>query len=141
MKTTQIFTHALVLVVGILIGTFFINRSEVKLRSATTIPAKEAKEYFANYLKLNPSSGKSGYFDISRQTLKELNSNMKTDNARIYFGESANPDDLTTYLLMNDVNANGQEEKSDSLKLLKVTISKDDCPKYCDFNQTYLWKL
>ena len=141
MKTKQIFSHALLLVAGLLIGTFFISKNYFIPPTAPTIPAKEAKEYFENYLKLNPSSDKSGYFDISKETLDELGKNMNEQKVRVYFGENASPEEFKTYLIMNDIDSNGSEKESEKLKILSVDITKNECPKYCDIKSTYLYNL
>lgn len=145
MKTKQIFSHALVLVAGLLIGTFFISKNYFIPPTAPTIPAKEAKEYFENYRKKmgyeNTKDTISGYFDISKETLDELGRNVTEKKVRVYFGENDSPEELKTYLILNDIDGNGREKESEKLKILSVDITKNECPKYCDIKSTYLYNL
>ena len=143
MKTKQIFSHALLLVAGLLIGTFFISKNYFVPPTAPTIPAKEAKRYFENYrqvMKYDETDTKSGYFDISSKTLSEMTKYMvNKKKARVYFGESSNLNPDRTFFMMTEIDDDGIEIAENILSI-SVRNQNSDCPKYCDIKTTALGK-
>ncbi len=146
MKTKQIFSHALLLVAGLLIGTFFISKNYFLPPPFKKINVSEAKRFIIKYKAetkyVDSIDKKSGYFDISKETLNNMIMAMDNINtARVYYGEDSNINPKITYFLVNEIDENGIELKSKEIILLPVNIlGNQECPKYCDLNNTYLGK-
>lgn len=143
MKTKQIFSHALLLVAGLLIGTFFINKNYFLFHEGVTIPLEQAKIYFKNYrqvMKYGVKDTTSGYFDISSNTFSEMTKYMiDKKKARVYFGESSNLNPDRTFFMMIEVDERGIEI-TDNILSISVLNQNSDCPKYCDIKTTALGK-
>ncbi|MBS1573050.1 MAG: hypothetical protein JST62_11695 [Bacteroidetes bacterium] len=107
----------------------------------------DAKSYFKNYRldrQLSTKDGSyenftEGYIDLSKEQIDEIQRLTKLsgqNKVRVYSGYDGN----NYYLLLNGVDRNGGEIKSNTLKAVFVGgTTATDCPKYCDITSTYLY--
>jgi hypothetical protein len=107
----------------------------------------DAKNYLKNYRterQLISTTGADdnlteGYMDLTTDQLVELLNQAKSTgqkSVRIYSGFDGN----NYYLLLNGIDGNGVESKSNSIKSISIGgIRPTDCPKYCDITSTLLY--
>ena len=146
MKILKISKYAFVLLIGILIHFFFIRATGNPPKSEGEIKTEIAAQYFQNFrqqMRYDVSKDeRSGYFDVSQQTLTEMLKNMKEnsyDEARIYFGQDAYPNPTTNILLMNGMTyKDGKYNEVNIGKIMTVnsSIGVNECPHYCDIKST-----